>query len=198
MERSDPNRGADRRREETGDRDGRWGNDERRRQGHRRGQRRKGNLGGREVGCGRAPDGAKITARREGVVDRLAGGVASGLVVFHRHPRRHRCHAEGVPQRHCGGPGQQAQRNGGGSGALQPAGPAGSGQRGSSMETSATTRDRGGRIRTDDFLLPKQALYRAELRPATGVNGKRGTGNGKGDDQPCSSAAVSAAKARPR
>ena len=27
---------------------------------------------------------------------------------------------------------------------------------------------RGGQIRTDDFLLPKQALYQAELRPATG------------------------------
>ena len=26
---------------------------------------------------------------------------------------------------------------------------------------------RGGQIRTDDFLLPKQALYQAELRPAT-------------------------------
>ncbi len=26
-------------------------------------------------------------------------------------------------------------------------------------------RNRGGRIRTDDFLLPKQALYRTELRP---------------------------------
>ncbi len=25
--------------------------------------------------------------------------------------------------------------------------------------------NRGGRIRTDDFLLPKQALYQAELRP---------------------------------
>ena len=25
--------------------------------------------------------------------------------------------------------------------------------------------DRGGRIRTDDFLLPKQALYQAELHP---------------------------------
>jgi hypothetical protein len=29
-----------------------------------------------------------------------------------------------------------------------------------------TTTNRGGRIRTDDFLLPKQALYRTELRPA--------------------------------
>lgn len=29
-----------------------------------------------------------------------------------------------------------------------------------------TLRNRGGRIRTDDFLLPKQALYQAELRPA--------------------------------
>lgn len=28
-------------------------------------------------------------------------------------------------------------------------------------------KSRGGRIRTDDFLLPKQALYQAELRPAT-------------------------------
>ncbi len=27
---------------------------------------------------------------------------------------------------------------------------------------------RGGQIRTDDFLLPKQALYQAELRPAAG------------------------------
>ena len=27
-------------------------------------------------------------------------------------------------------------------------------------------KNRGGRIRTDDFLLPKQALYQAELRPA--------------------------------
>ena len=26
-------------------------------------------------------------------------------------------------------------------------------------------KNRGGRIRTDDFLLPKQALYRAELHP---------------------------------
>ena len=25
--------------------------------------------------------------------------------------------------------------------------------------------NRGGQIRTDDFLLPKQALYQAELRP---------------------------------
>jgi hypothetical protein len=29
-----------------------------------------------------------------------------------------------------------------------------------------TRANRGGRIRTDDFLLPKQALYQAELRPA--------------------------------
>ena len=27
---------------------------------------------------------------------------------------------------------------------------------------------RGGQIRTDDFLLPKQALYQAELRPVRG------------------------------
>ena len=27
---------------------------------------------------------------------------------------------------------------------------------------------RGGQIRTDDILLPKQALYQAELRPVTG------------------------------
>ena len=27
---------------------------------------------------------------------------------------------------------------------------------------------RGGQIRTDDFLLPKQALYQAELRPERG------------------------------
>ncbi len=27
---------------------------------------------------------------------------------------------------------------------------------------------RGGQIRTDDFLLPKQALYQAELRPVWG------------------------------
>jgi hypothetical protein len=26
-------------------------------------------------------------------------------------------------------------------------------------------KSRGGQIRTDDFLLPKQALYQAELRP---------------------------------
>ena len=32
---------------------------------------------------------------------------------------------------------------------------------------------RGGQIRTDDFLLPKQALYQAELRPAA---------RGPGDD----------------
>jgi hypothetical protein len=30
---------------------------------------------------------------------------------------------------------------------------------------------RGGQIRTDDFLLPKQALYQAELRPVWGANG---------------------------
>lgn len=28
-----------------------------------------------------------------------------------------------------------------------------------------TKKSRGGRIRTDDILLPKQALYQAELRP---------------------------------
>lgn len=29
-------------------------------------------------------------------------------------------------------------------------------------------KSRGGQIRTDDFLLPKQALYQAELRPVRG------------------------------
>ena len=32
-------------------------------------------------------------------------------------------------------------------------------------QTLETKNGRGGRIRTDDFLLPKQALYRTELRP---------------------------------
>ena len=30
---------------------------------------------------------------------------------------------------------------------------------------------RGGQIRTDDFLLPKQALYQAELRPVADSRG---------------------------
>ena len=30
---------------------------------------------------------------------------------------------------------------------------------------------RGGQIRTDDFLLPKQALYQAELRPVADTRG---------------------------
>ena len=37
---------------------------------------------------------------------------------------------------------------------------------------------RGGRIRTDDFLLPKQALYRTELRPAGCFAGHFATGEG--------------------
>ena len=32
---------------------------------------------------------------------------------------------------------------------------------------------RGGQIRTDDFLLPKQALYQAELRPERGGDSLR-------------------------
>ncbi len=32
---------------------------------------------------------------------------------------------------------------------------------------------RGGQIRTDDFLLPKQALYQAELRPERGSDSDR-------------------------
>lgn len=32
---------------------------------------------------------------------------------------------------------------------------------------------RGGQIRTDDFLLPKQALYQAELRPERGKESLR-------------------------
>ena len=33
--------------------------------------------------------------------------------------------------------------------------------------------NRGGRIRTDDFLVPNQALYQAELHPATAHYSKR-------------------------
>ena len=38
---------------------------------------------------------------------------------------------------------------------------------------------RGGQIRTDDFLLPKQALYQAELRPVCGWAGTMGHGRAK-------------------
>ena len=49
------------------------------------------------------------------------------------------------------------------------------------VELQARVRSRGegrdGRIRTDDFCLPKAALYRAELRPAVEVcNRPWGTG----------------------
>ena len=33
------------------------------------------------------------------------------------------------------------------------------------LHNSLIMKSRGGQIRTDDFLLPKQALYQAELRP---------------------------------
>ena len=42
------------------------------------------------------------------------------------------------------------------------------------------TGGRGGQIRTDDFLLPKQALYQAELRPEGStavINRERGGDN---------------------
>jgi hypothetical protein len=35
-------------------------------------------------------------------------------------------------------------------------------------KTATIFSGRGGQIRTDDFLLPKQALYQAELRPERG------------------------------
>ena len=36
-----------------------------------------------------------------------------------------------------------------------------------SLFRAAEEKSRGGQIRTDDILLPKQALYQAELRPVT-------------------------------
>ena len=41
----------------------------------------------------------------------------------------------------------------------------------SALPNCATSRGRGGRIRTDDFLHPKQALYQAELHPVIGGAG---------------------------
>ena len=39
------------------------------------------------------------------------------------------------------------------------------------MHSLRERESRGGQIRTDDILLPKQALYQAELRPVTRRSG---------------------------